>query len=225
MFKINSALVVYFVALIFYFTAVFVGIDSLELFSKPIIIPAISYFYYFKVKGKIDFLFTISLFSFFCGEILHLLNKEEFNNIGLIFLLFPYFIVLNYLIKDVKYYVNKGKLKLNSFSFYIIIMLLLYLLINLLLMVFEENDLEFFIYFIYGITLLFMGIFSFLLQINFSSKSIILSTLMVINFIISDLFFILFMKNPDLTLFEIINVVTQELSFYWYVIYFINRPK
>ncbi len=225
MFKVNSALVIYFVALFFYFTALFVGIDNLELFSKPMIIPAISSFYYFRVKGKINFLFTISLFSFFCGEILHLLNKDEFNNLGLVFLLLPYFIILNYLVLDVKYHLNKRKLKINSFPFYIITALLFYLLINVLLLVFEENNFDFFIYALYGITLFFMGILSFVLQINFSSKSIILSTLMVIHFIISDLFFILFKKNPDIILFEIINVISQELSFYWYVVYFINRHK
>ena len=69
MFKVNSALILYFIASILYVFAVLIGSDNLELFSKPIIIPSIYYFYYISVRGKIDYLFTFSVVSFFIGEI------------------------------------------------------------------------------------------------------------------------------------------------------------
>ena len=94
MVKVNSALILYFTAFVIYMIAVIIGSDNLELFSKPIIIPSIYYFYYISVRGKIDYLFSLSVLSFFIGEILHLISREEFNVSGLIFLLIPYFIIL-----------------------------------------------------------------------------------------------------------------------------------
>ena len=150
MLKVNSALILYFTAFILYVFAVIIGSDNLELFSKPIIIPSIYYFYYISVRGKIDYLFSFSVLSFFIGEILHLISREEFNVSGLIFLLIPYFIILFFIFQDLIYYLKKKKINLNTFSFYIIVMLLLYLFFNVLMMMIEENSFEFFIYSIFN---------------------------------------------------------------------------
>ncbi len=105
--------------------------------------------------------------SFFIGEILHLISREEFNVSGLVFLLIPYFIVLYFIFQDLVYYLKKKKIKLNTFSFYIIVMLLVYLFFNVLMMMIEENSFEFFIYSLYGILLLLMGVLSFVMLITF----------------------------------------------------------
>ena len=64
MVKVNSALILYFTAFILYVFAVLIGSDNLELFTKPIILPSIYYFYYISVRGKIDYLFSFSVLSF-----------------------------------------------------------------------------------------------------------------------------------------------------------------
>ena len=110
MVKVNSALILYFIALVIYIIAVMIDSDNLELFTKPIIIPSIYYYYYISVRRKIDYLFSFSMLSFFVGEILHLISKEEFYVPGLIFLLIPYFIVLFFLISDLIYYLKKRKI-------------------------------------------------------------------------------------------------------------------
>lgn len=225
MIKVNSALILYCTAFTLYVIAVFIGSDNLELFSKPIILPSIYYYYYISVRSRIDYLFSFSVISFFIGEILHLISKDEFYISGLIFLLIPYFIILYFLIQDLIYYLKKGKIKLNTFSFYIILMLLVYLFFNVLMMVFEENNFEFFIYALYGITLLFMGILTFVMQINFTNRTILFSGLMAASFIVSDLFFVFHKKLSDLIALKMINVATQELSFFCYISYFIYRTK
>jgi hypothetical protein len=205
--------------------AVLIGSDNLELFSKPIIIPSIYYFYYISVRGKINYLFSFSVWSFFIGEILHLISREDFNISGLIFLLIPYFIILYFIIQDLIYYLKKQKIKLNTFSFYIILMLLIYLFFNVLMMMIEESSFDFFIYALYGILLLLMGILVFVMQINYANRTILFSALMVACFIVSDLFFVFYKKFPDLLALKMINVITQELSFFCYISYFIYRTK
>lgn len=225
MIKVNSALILYFTAFVLYIIAVLIGSDNLELFSKPIIIPSIYYFYYINVRGKINYLFSFSVLSFFIGEILHLISREEFNILGLIFLLIPYFIILYFIIQDLIYYLKRHKIKLNTFSFYIILMLLVYLFFNVLMMMIEESSFDFFIYALFGITLLLMGGLVFVMQINYTNRTILFSALMVACFIVSDLFFVFYKKLPDLLALKMINVTTQELSFFCYISYFIYRTK
>ena len=225
MLKVNSTLILYFIAFIFYIIAVLIGSDNLELFSKPIIIPSIYYFYYISVRGKIDYLFSLSVLSFFIGEILHLISREEFNVSGLVFLLIPYFIVLYFIFQDLIYYLKKKKINLNTFSFYIIVMLLVYLLFNALMMMIEEKSFEFFIYFLYGILLLLMGILAFVMLINYNNRTILYTGFMVGCFLLSDLFFVFSKKIPDLIALKLINVATQELSFFCYISYFVYRTK
>ena len=225
MVKVNSALILYFTAFVLYMIAVIIGSDNLELFSKPIIIPSIYYFYYISVRGKINYLFSFSVWSFFIGEILHLISREDFNISVLIFLLIPYFIILYFIIQDLLYYLKKQKIKLNTFSFYIIVMLLGYLFFSVLMMMIEENSLEFFIYFLYGILLVLMGVLAFVMLINYNNRTILYTGFMVGCFILSDLFFVFFKKLPDLIALKMINVTTQELSFFCYISYFIFRTK
>ena len=225
MVKVNSALILYFTAFVIYMIAVIIGSDNLELFSKPIIIPSIYYFYYISVRGKIDYLFSFSVLSFFIGEILHLISREEFNVSGLIFLLIPYFIILFFIFQDLIYYLKKKKINLNTFSFYIIVMLLVYLIFNALMMMIEEKSFEFFIYFLYGILLLLMGILAFVMLINYNNRTILYTGFMVGCFLISDLFFVFSKNIPDLLALKMINVATQELSFFCYISYFVYRTK
>ena len=104
-------------------------------------------------------------------------------------------------------------------------MLLVYLIFNALMMMIEEKSFEFFIYFLYGILLLLMGILAFVMLINYNNRTILYTGFMVGCFILSDLFFVFHKKLPDLIALKMINVTTQELSFFCYISYFIFRTK
>lgn len=225
MVKVNSALFLYFAAILLYVVAVLIGSDNLELFSKPIIIPSIYYFYYTSVKGKISYLFTFSVLSYFTGEILFLLNQDDFLVSSLVFFGIPYIIITFFLAQDFLFYLKIKKYDVNNISFYIILMLLFYLLYNVLSFINETSQIEFSIYIIYGILLLVMGLLSFLIQFNFNNKAISFMVLMVVFFIISDLFYIFSKSTKDVMALKLINLVSQQLSYYLYVRYFVYRTK
>src|SRR5574343_353837 len=175
MVKINSALLLYFVAVIFYVIAVMIGSDNLELFCKPIIISSIYYFYFI---GQ-DFLF----------------------------------------------YSKKKKYNISNVSFYIVLLLLFYLLYNVLSFINESSQLEFSIYIMYGIQLFVMGILTFLIQFNFNNRTVLYMVLAVTTFIVSDLFFVFTIRMKDEIALKLINIITQQLSYFFYVGYFIYRTK
>ena len=172
--KVHSALILYLAAILVYVMAVLFGSDNLELLIKPIIIPSVYYFYYISVKGKISFLFSFSILSYFFAEILLLISASDFLYPGLFCFGIPYLIITYFLAQDFLYYLKKRKYAINNFSFYIIIILLFYLLYNVLSFINESSKLEFSFYIFNGILLFVMGIFAFLIQFNFNSISKIL---------------------------------------------------
>jgi hypothetical protein len=223
--KVHSALILYLAAILVYVMAVLFGSDNLELLIKPIIIPSVYYFYYISVKGKISFLFSFSILSYFFAEILLLISASDFLYPGLFCFGIPYLIITYFLAQDFLYYLKKRKYAINNFSFYIIIILLFYLLYNVLSFINESSKLEFSFYIFNGILLFVMGIFAFLIQFNFSNKTILYMVLMVVFFIISDLFFIFSKSTKDVIALKLISIITQQLSYFFYVSYFICRTK
>jgi len=121
--KVHSALILYLAAILVYVVAVLFGSDNLELLIKPIIIPSVYYFYYISVKGKIGFLFSFSILSYFFAEILLLISASDFLYPGLFCFGIPYLIITYFLAQDFLYYLKKRKYAINNFSFYIIIIL------------------------------------------------------------------------------------------------------
>lgn len=225
MIKINSALLFYLVAFILYSCSVFLQSENLELFSRPIIIPSIYYFYYISVKGKVSFLFSTAMLSFFIGEILFLISHFDFVIQKLIFFLLPYFIVIYFFSQDFLYYLKKKKYGVNSLSFHIILLLLFYLLYNVLSFINEPSKLEFSIYISYGILLIIMSIMAFLIQFNFNNKTILYMSLVVVSFIVSDVFFIFSENMKDVLILKLVNVIFQQASYFLFVAYFINRSR
>ena len=100
MIKLNSALLLYFIAIILFVIASIFGNENLELFSKPMIIPSLFYYYYIRVRGRINFLFSFSILLYFIGEIILLINKDAFFFEGFAFFLIPYFIISYFLFQD-----------------------------------------------------------------------------------------------------------------------------
>lgn len=223
--KINSAIVLFFVALLLYIFSIFSENSNLELFSGPIIIPSIYYYYLVSVKGRVNLLFSISIGSFFIGEILFLISSTDFLIPGLICFVIPYFIVVYFIGQDFLYYLKKKSYTLNNISFYIVLLLLFYLLYNGLSFIYEPSQLVFSIYFVYGLLLFVMGILAFLIQLNFNNRTILFMVLMVATFIVSDLFYVFSARMKDVIALKLINVLSQQISYFLYVCYFIYRTR
>ena len=143
----------------------------------------------------------------------------------MIFFGLPYVIVTFFLAQDFLYYSRVKNYEINSISFYILLFLLFYLLYNILSFINESSQLEFSIYIIYGILLLVMSLMSFVIQFNFDNKATSNMVLMMVFFIVSDFFFIFAKSTKDVLVLQIVYIISQQLSYYMYVNYFICRTK
>lgn len=221
----NSALVLFFGALILYILALFIDSSNLELFCRPVIIPSLFFYYYIKVKGKVNLLFSISILSYFVGEMLYLISEKDFFCTGLIFFIIPYFIITYFLYQDYVLYIKEKKHSIDTLSVLIVVFFLIYLLYTVLSFVTDSSKFEFVMYLVFALLLLVMTIFAFLIQLNHSSKTILFMVLMVMSFIISDIFFIFSNMMEEVFSLLIIKVLVQQLSYFLFVGYFIHRTN
>lgn len=225
MYKLNSALILCFIGIALYVLSLYIESPNLELFSRPVIIPSIFYFYLSSIKGKINIWYAISILLYLIGEILYMISQSEFFILGLFFFLAPYFLVLYFLGKDFIYYLKLKKYVINSIALYVIVLLLFSLLYNVMSFNDDSFGIEYNLYIGYAIALFIMSILTFIIQYNFSSRAIMFMVLMVVCFLVSDVFFVFANKIKGFVIFEIISVIAQQFSYLFFTLYFMNRTK
>lgn len=223
--KKNPSVILYAIAGILYFLSVLIDSEYLTLLAKPILIPSMLVFYYLESKGKINNMFLLSLISFFVGDMLYLINLDEYFTLGLFVFLVPYFVISFFLIQDIFKLIKRKKINKLNLSFLIILFFLIYLVISILSVLETNSDVEFVYFFVFGIELVLMGILVALIFINENSKVNFFIVLSVSLFIISDISFILNKNLFPLLIFKLVNVSSQTFSYYFYTRYFVERQK
>lgn len=210
---------------VLFLASVMFKLEALAFYSKPFIIPTIVLYYALTNQVKTNYLFLISIMFFYVGDVLALLNIPSFYEIGLVSFSIPYLFVLYILVKRLKE-INVYK-RINFFNFSHVLMTII--LVVLMLMVLNNVELktkfEYYIYLVFGLQLVFMGILSSVLYLNESGQSGLFISLAVASFIISDMFFILNKNLLELSIFKFINALSQTVSYYFYCRYFLVDIK
>lgn len=221
----NPSVILFSIAGILYFFSVFTGNEYLGLLSKPMIIPSVFIYYLFVSKFKVNILFIISLFAFFVGDMLYLVNLEDYYMLGLVIYLSPYLIVLFFLSQDTFNLIKRKKVNKSDLSFLIILFFLIYLMFSILNILEIKSKEEFIYFLLFGIELVLMGVFATLLFVSENSKVNFFLIITVSLFILSDIFFILNKNLFPLMIFKLGNVISQIISYYFYTRYFVERQK
>lgn len=223
MVKINASLSLYFIVSLLYLFSIIIDNENLSLITKPIIIPSIVFFYFLETKKNVNYWFVMSLFLFFIGDMLYLINDKEFFELGLFVFLMPYLIVLAFIFEDFKLLDKKRLITQLNLSFLIVFFALLYIAISLL-NVLSEGFNEDFLYFVFfGIELFFMGIFTALLYLAQGKSRNFFLMFAVISFIISDIFFVINKAIYGLLVLNVVCVFSQTISYFFYVKYMLER--
>lgn len=222
--RVNASLILYFLSGFLYVIFASIGNEFLTLVTKPIIIPSIIFYYFTQLKRKGDDLFVISLVLFFLGDILYLINVEEYYFLGLFLFLIPYLILIFFIYKDFLLLLKVRAITKVDSSLLIIIITMIYLVYSLLTLIEYESKKEFIYILFFGIELFVMSILTALLFSYSSYRKNAYLAFTVVSFVLSDVFFMLD-KQFDLIIFEIVNAIAQTISYYFYVKYFIERSS
>jgi uncharacterized membrane protein YhhN len=221
----NPAIYLYLTAGFLFLLTILLQSEEFMLVTKPIIIPSILFYYYLETKGRVNSVFVISLILFFIGDMLFLINFDDFYIIGLLIFLLPYLFVIHFLYQDIKEIIAKRKYKKIDYTFIIILLLLVNLLVTVLMNLESSSFIEEVFFLLFGIELVAMGVMAAMIYFHSSIKRNFFLAITVATFIMSDLFFILNKNVQNLLVFELINGLAQTASYYFYVKYFLERKK
>lgn len=216
------ALSVYLISSFLAVVASILDYDFLMLMTKPVVVPAIFFYYLSIKKQKIDLFFSLVLLLNFIGDCIVLLELEN----GTLLIMIPYFlsylIMLKFSVEDVrKVNFNKWGLGLSVFVF-CFLMYLMYILIQLFMDTNEELVVP---VLLYGITL---GTYGSMAAYCYYCENTTVAFFMLMAALfstVSDVFYVLFSLIFHFPSFYYFEFFAQLVSYFLMVKYFVLREK
>lgn len=208
----------YFIACFTALFAIIIDNELLLLFSKPMIIPAI-YFYYLTKTKKANFPFTIVMMLSFIGDTIILLKIKD-----PLFIMVPYYlsylILIGFIVSDI----SRTKAVLGNVLLSLLVLLghalMLYLVLDLQTMDGRKFILPFSIY---GITLSLMVTLS---VYNYLSDRSISGFYLLIGCgccLVSDVFYVMYNEHFHIPILSYINSAMQFFTYIFLVKYILKR--
>lgn len=224
--KSTPALILYLVSsLIYVLSVVFHWDESITFLFKPMMMPAILFYYWQECKGNVGIIPVFSLVLFFIGDMLILIEYENLLVPLMLLNLIAYLLIGCYLVKDLLRIKNPEVSLYTVLIVCIVIGFLLSLLYAALRLVFDTSDTNYGLLTIYGITLVLLGIGTVVYYVLKSDSASFYLSITMLCLVLCDLFYVLYNHYAPLSVFININVFSQSVSFYFIVKYFLAREE
>jgi hypothetical protein len=218
----TPSLVLFFVASFFAILFKMLEYNSLVLYAKSIIIPSLFIYYLVSNNYRITFIKALVFLLCFMRDVFILLNIKESALGSFLSILFVYLILLILSLKDFRGLKFNYKDSASILTLVLLLGTICYSVLNLKL---EGLDLSFSLYVIFGIVLTLLSVVVLSNYIKNESYVFVNSMMMCVCFIITDIFFVLYNFYFNLYIFSLISVVTQVLSYFFMVKYFIAKDQ
>lgn len=224
--KNKPALILYFAASLVYVLSVVFSWDSVITFLvKPMITPAIYFYYWQESKGKVGILPSLVIWLFYIGDMMILIEYEEIL-VPLMTLNLAAYLMLGFcLTKDILRIKNPDIGTSTILIISIVVLFLLSLLYAALTLVFTSIDTNYGLLVVYGFTLVLLSVETvafYILKNNTASFYLLIGILCLV---ICDLFYVLYNYYAPLAVFININIFCQAVSFYFIVKFFIYKNQ
>lgn len=212
----TPALIAYLIASFFAVVGIVAKNEFLVLLMKPVIVPAIFFYYLQTKKTKVNWLFLIAMLSSFIADMIILFQLEN-GDIPIVLLnLFMYLIFFYFAIKDLPY----KNLTVFSFFYFILIVCcflgIVYFVLDLM------TGLDSFLHYLFAVYGVLLSLLSSVIVFN-HIKLLRLKTfyavIMCICFVTSDIFFAVSNFYLQMDVFVIFNLTVQFASYYYMVKY------
>lgn len=224
--KSTPALLLYLVSSLIYVLSVILHWDeSITFLFKPMIMPAILFYYWQECKGKVKIIPVLVLLLFFIGDMLILIAYDNLLVPLMLLNLVAYFLLGYFLLKDILKLKNPEITLYSVLIVCIVIGFLLSMLYVVLKLVFDTSDSNYGLLTVYGVTLVFLEIGSVVYHILKNDASSFYLSIAVLCLVLCDVFYVLYNHYAPLEVFININVFSQAVSFYFIVKYFLEREE
>jgi len=198
--------------------------EMMTLIFKPIVVPAIFYYYLQTKTRRTNFWFAFALWLFFVGDMIMIIFPDYDIVYVMVCGLVSYFILTLFAVAD------KEKFKFTAFNvgFVLVLLALLgYILFTILHLNAQSIVNNYFIYLAYGIILILLVTVSTINYLTQSNQAFMYLCTMSLCFLVSDLFYAInmFMFGTKLPLIDHINLFAQFMAYFFMVKYFNARRR
>lgn len=221
--KNKPALIMYFIACMVYMLGVVLDNNELMLVSKPVIVPAIFFYYLQERKIKFSWTYTLITILFFTGDMIVLIDSENLFVVIIAVFLLAYLFFLKGLVDDLVTLRLRFINKTHLFALLICVFFLIFLLISIVDVLIENKTENLGLIVLYGIVLVSLGT---LASLNYIIKPSRYTTFMILaslSFVISDVFYILKKDFLEIEILDYLNNFTQVVSYYFLTQYYLLK--
>ena len=196
--------------------------NLLSIYSKGIVASSAFIYYFITNNYQIKITKVIIFILSFIGEIIVLLESKN----AIVIMIFCFLSVYSILLKNIINDFLKLKIDKNDFTNILVSTILIILLIVMVLSLkLEKVDFSFSIFVVYAIVLALLSVLSIISYIKQNTPVFLNLVLMACCFLISDIFYVLNYFYLSLSALHTTAVLTQVLSYYFMVRYFLERDK
>jgi hypothetical protein len=200
-------------------------LDSLEVLVKPLFLPVLLYYYIKKSRGDFQKRVVVSFVFNYIAEMLILNDGEQFYLISVSFFLVPYLILLYFVVRDlIPLLKSKGYNKINVLVVFVLLFLV-FLYVSIMSILETGSLFEKILLDTYGFVLLLLCFFAIALYLLKHSVSNLFLVITVVTFMLSDIFYIFIVKIEYNWVFKSVNLISQLLSYYFFVIFSLIKVK
>jgi len=213
----------YFIACMVYMLGVVLDNNELMLVSKPVIVPAIFFYYLQERKIKFSWTYTLITILFFTGDMIVLIDSENLFVVIIAVFLLAYLFFLKGLVDDLVTLRLRFINKTHLFALLICVFFLIFLLISIVDVLIENKTENLGLIVLYGIVLVSLGT---LASLNYIIKPSRYTTFMILaslSFVISDVFYILKKDFLEIEILDYLNNFTQVVSYYFLTQYYLLK--
>lgn len=218
----KPSLILYFLALLFTIIFDWTEQEYIAVYAKAIVLPAI--FFYFLVSSEFKIGKTEAFIFLFCfiGQVFDLMDVEVSEIGGVLSFLAVYLLLLKIFIAE------REKIRISKKDILpvsIVVIFIVYLLVSVLSL--QSDNMKKFnaLYTFYGIVLSILSYFCFVRYITKGTHIALIMSLMAVCYVFSDIFYIFNKYFSHSVVLVLIRDITQILSYYFMVEYFLERSK
>lgn len=223
--KNKPALLLYFVACTVFMFAVVMNNSNLMLVSKPVIVPAIFFYYLQEKKVRFNWSFVLIIMLSFIGDMIVLIDLPDFFVLIVSVFLIAYLFFLKGLVDDLVVIRLRIINKTHLFALLICVFFLIYLLISMIDVLMEAKTENMYLMVFYGITLVAIGTIA---SLNYIIRPSRYTTFMIftsLSFVFSDIFYILKKDFLEIEILSYLNNFTQIISYYYLTKYYLLKDS
>lgn len=196
--------------------------DSLTFFIKPIIVPAVFYYYMQKNDFRVNWLFFLGVASSYASDMIVLLEHRE-NQITITLLnLLTYIIMFYFVMHDF----TPKKIGLKKTIYFIgNLVSFLGIVYIMLTLISELSAISLVLYIIYGFTISLLMSLAIINHVVSHNLKTFYGLLMCICFVTTDVFYVVYNFYVNMIVFLVLNLAVQFLSYFYMMRYMVTLPE